>query len=132
MAARKQPPKVAADKAAADAKAAEEKAAQEKAAADAKAAEEKAAEEKAAADAKAAEEKAAEEKAAADAKAAEEKAAAKTTPDELECEVLEPLLHNGDKYMPGDFIYLTEAELAAKQAAGLARFGTPVNEGDLA
>lgn len=75
----------------------------------------------------AAEEKAAEEKAAADASAA-----AKTTTDELECEVLEPLLHNGDKYMPGDFIYLTEAELAAKQAAGLARFGTPVNEGDLA
>jgi len=76
--------------------------------------------------------KVAADKAAADAKAAEEKAAAKTTPDELECEVLEPLLHNGDKYMPGEFIYLTEAELAAKQAAGLARFGTPVNEGDLA
>ena len=87
----------------------------------------KVAADKAAADAKAAEEKAAQEKAAADASAA-----AKTTTDELECEVLEPLLHNGDKYMPGEFIYLTEAELAAKQAAGLARFGTPVNEGDLA
>jgi|GEM_PF-2955157 hypothetical protein len=71
-------------------------------------------------------------KVAADKAAADASAAAKTTTDELECEVLEPLLHNGDKYMPGDFIYLTETELAAKQAAGLARFGTPVNDGDLA
>ena len=55
--------KQAADKAAAEAKAAEEKAAAEKAAAEAKAAEEKAAAEKAAAEAKAAEEKAAAERA---------------------------------------------------------------------
>ncbi len=106
--------------------AAEEKA---KAAAEAEAkakAEEKA---KAAAEAEAKAKAEEETKAAAEAEA-QAKAEEEAKTDKLECEVLEPLLHNGDKYMPGDSIYLTETELAAKQAAGMARFGTPVNEGD--
>ncbi|XP_011269943.1 hypothetical protein, variant 2 [Capsaspora owczarzaki ATCC 30864] len=70
-------PDQAAEKAAAEQKAAEEKAAAEKKAADEKAAaEKKAADEKAAAEKKAADEKAAAEKAAAEKKAADEKAAA--------------------------------------------------------
>ena len=105
MAARKQPPKVAADKAAADTKAAEEKAAQEKTAADAKAAEEQAAQEKAAADAKA------DEEAAALAKATEK----------LEYQVLEPLAHNGDTYAPNEYVYLTAKEAERLSARSVIR-----------
>lgn len=113
MAARKPTPKAAAKKAAAtpppvvvdkDATEANVKAAQEQAEADAKAADELAAKEKAEADAKAAEEAAFQ---------------AEKVEDEREYLVSEPLLHNGDSYKPGDYIYLTRGFAESLKAKGI-------------
>ena len=89
---------------------------------------------KADAEAKAAAEKAEQEakaQADAEAKAAAEKASQDAqlsqVEEPLECEVLEPQLYGGTKYMPGDFIYLTEEEAAPLIAQQLIRFGTPAD-----
>lgn len=114
MAARKPTPKAAAEKAAATpppAAVVVDK--------DATDADVNAAQEQAEADAKAAEELAAKEKALADAKAAEELAAKKKAEDEREYLVSEPLLHNGDSYKPGDYIYLTRGFAESLKAKGI-------------
>lgn len=64
-------------------------------------------------------------KADAEAKAKADAEAQQQTAEPLECEVLEPQLYDGTKYMPGDFIYLTEEEAEPLIAQQLIRFGTP-------